>query len=152
MNPITEILQKFGIDSVELIRGNIQSAGQNASGETSQSLQWQTPTDTRLIVDGARYIYVLETGRRPGKMPPVSKILSWIESKGISFEGKAESLAWAISKKIAQQGTTLFKEGGRKDIITPALADSRFDKLTGAIAAVSVAKVLKTMEPYVEKK
>lgn len=46
-------------------------------------------------------------GRGPGGQPPINAIEAWIRSKPISVSGDEEitSLAWAIAKKIASEGT-----------------------------------------------
>ncbi len=43
-------------------------------------------------------------GRKPGKMPPVSAIMAWIEVKFAKGGKEAQSMAWAIAKKIADRG------------------------------------------------
>lgn len=57
------------------------------------------------------WIYV-ENGRGPGKFPPIDKILEWIRVKPVipytDSRGRLpteESLAFLISRKIAEQGT-----------------------------------------------
>lgn len=150
MNPITDILNKFGIETVELISSNLSSTGTNASGETAASLSSDMVTKTNVRVTGKPFIYVVETGRKPGRMPPVSKIQKWLESGKVSFQGKAESLAWAISKTIAKKGSKLFRDGGRKDIITPALSEMRITALTNDIADASLKLTVKTIDDVID--
>jgi len=136
---IQQALEAFGQDTVELIQENMAAAGENASGETSREIKWMMPTDNQVIVSGPSYVFVLEKGRRPGKMPPVTpNITDWIRSKGLSIEKSVESVGFAISKKIAEEGTKLFQQGGRTDILTPALSDERIDKLLNQIADISL--------------
>jgi len=147
MKTAKQILQEFGDDSVDLIRENIRKSGKNATGKTYRSLKSKA-TDNRLIVDGARHIYVLEEGRRPGKMPPVDRLIEWATVRG--FENP-KSAGYAISKKIAEKGTKLFQQGGRTDIITPALEPSRFDKLITKLRDVAFAKVSKIVKSFTGK-
>lgn len=63
------------------------------------------------------YGYVVDKGRNPGKMPPVDAIKKWIRKKPLrlrdlksgSFvkmtESKVESVAFAIAKKMKEEGT-----------------------------------------------
>ena len=155
MNPITEILQKFGIDSVDLIRSAMAAKDRNATGKTSESILWQTPTDTHLIVDAPSYIFAVETGRGPRKSSQnanlKSKLLQWVQARSITWAGKtSEQIASFLTWYINKYGTKLYREGGVKDIITPALAETRIDELSMKISDVAVGQVLKTMNPYVK--
>jgi hypothetical protein len=54
----------------------------------------------------ANYAYFVEYGRKAGKMPPVSMIMQWLYKKHIaSDQKKIKSMAFAISKSIAKNGT-----------------------------------------------
>jgi hypothetical protein len=146
MGAIQEALERFGEETVQIIRSNLASTGTDATGKTSQSLKSELPKPNQVIVSGRGFIYTVETGRKPGKMPPVNKILEWVNSGKISIEGKAESVAWAISKNIAKFGTKLFREGGRTDIITPAVSDQRVQNLTDEIANIAQDQIVKVIE------
>jgi hypothetical protein len=56
------------------------------------------------------YIYQLWKGRKPGTMPPIESILSWIKKKHIKplYKIKPKSLAFLIARKIGRQGTDIF--------------------------------------------
>lgn len=147
MGAIQQTLERFGKESVDLIRFNMNNAGQSATGQTALSIESNTPKETKVIVDAPAYIYVLETGRKPGKMPPVSKIESWIEARGVSFEKTVNSSAWAISVTIAKEGTKLFRQGGRRDIITPVVNDEqRYNLLVKEIADISFKLVVQRID------
>lgn len=52
------------------------------------------------------YAAYVEYGRRSGKMPPVDMISAWVYKKFHMADWKAAtSMAWAIAKRIAKQGT-----------------------------------------------
>lgn len=52
------------------------------------------------------YAAYVEYGRRSGKMPPPDEIGAWVYKKFHLKDWKvANSLGWAIAKRIAQQGT-----------------------------------------------
>lgn len=132
------LLNSEGGAIVQAIRSNIASAGQNASGKTSNSLE-ATVTENddfaKLTISGAPWFFTLETGRRPGKMPPVSAIQRWIDTKPIS--GATKGLAWAISKTIAKSGSKLFREGGRKDIFSNVITENKVAEITDRIANIT---------------
>lgn len=145
MGAIQNALDKFGRETVSIIQTNLSSTGTNASGQTSQSVQ-STSTPNSVTVTGKAFIYVVETGRKPGRRPPVDNIIQWLQTGKVSFTGKIESAAFAISKAIGEKGSKLFREGGREDIITPAVSPERVDKLTKEITDISFKKVVKTID------
>ena len=134
MSETREILVNFGDETVRLIQENLANTGTNASGETSQSVKSDMVNDNRVQVSGKQFIYVVETGRRPGKMPPIEGIMKWLNTGKVSITGSIESAAWGIAKKISEEGSKLFRDGGRTDIITPAIDDKRVDDLVDEIA------------------
>ena len=146
MGAIQDILNAWGNQTVQIIRDNLSTTGTNASGETSRSLKSELVTDKRLQVSGKEFIYVVETGRKAGKMPPVSKIKAWLETGKINIQGSIDGAAWAISKKIANEGSSLFRKGGREDIITPAISDQRVDDLIDQLATASELEIANTIQ------
>ncbi len=132
MGKIEDLLEEFGNDTVSMIQANMDKAGSNASGDTRKSLR-STVSGKVLKVSGKDFIYVLETGRKPGKRPPIFKILKWLNTVKASVQYTIDD-ANKIATKISKEGTTLHKEGGRKDIITPAISNVRINKLMSDIA------------------
>ena len=65
---------------------------------------------------------VLETGRKPGKVPKwfYQKIQQWAKDKGIQVENP-KSFAYFVARKIAREGTELHRQGGRADIYSPEI-------------------------------
>ena len=145
MGAIQDILDQFGDQTVQIIQHNLKETNTDASGETSRSVRSE-PSKNRSKVTGKDFIYVAETGRRPGKQPPVSKIQGWIETGKPRIEKDIESAAWAISKTIAKEGSALWKRGGREDIITPAISDQRIDQLTSDIADALLNETVEVIE------
>lgn len=92
-------------------------AGQKASGKTIESLQVKNEDENSIGLFGRSFISTLETGRKSGKVPYgfYSIILKWIEDKGINVENP-KTMAYFTAKKIASEGTKLFRDGGRSDI------------------------------------
>lgn len=97
-------------------------SGKRTSGEFEEGLEAVYEIN-KVTIKGYPYL----AGRKAGKMPPVEKIKNWIETKGIRpYEEKmtVSSLAWAIAKKIAKNGTN--KEYHLKvyeKVITPERID-----------------------------
>jgi len=146
MGAIGDILKKFGDDTVSIIKNNMSLTGTDASGQTSQSLESNLIGEFRVKVIGRPFFMTVETGRKPGRMPPVSKIQAWLETGKVTFTGKIESVAWAISKSIARSGTQLHQLGGRTDIVTPALSDVRINKLVEDIANETLERTINVIE------
>lgn len=98
-----------------IIENHIQ-AGQRASGRTIKSLH-VVVDDNHGILFGRQAFGVLETGRRPGKVPKgFCKIIrQWMMDKGIQVE-KPKSFAYLVARKIAREGTELYRTGKHEDI------------------------------------
>ncbi len=133
------------------------AANQEASGRTIRSLLIEeTKNGARLT--GRNYFSTLETGRKEGKIPlDFNEIIQqWILDKGIPFnpipykrQASARwqpkytaaqrglmSFAGAIAHKIAKEGTSLYRQGERKDIFTEPTQEAIKqikDKLTGIL-------------------
>lgn len=103
--------------------------GITASGASAKSLRTEASYDGGQLY-GFAYLRYQFDGRRAGKMPPVEKIIQWLKDKTsfrIEFDRTKglRSLAWAIAKKIAKQGTDI-NQGKRPGLsIQEKLEDSR---------------------------
>lgn len=114
----------------EQIQRNLADTGTNASGKTSQSLVVSV-TDTTGELSGRFAFGTVETGRRAGKVPSGFRqiIYQWMQDKGVhaditgrrSQESADMSMAYLIARKIAREGSKLYREGGRKDIYSNVL-------------------------------
>ena len=98
------------------IIANHEAAGQVASGRTRDSLKVEM-TGEGGILWGRQAFGVLETGRKPGKVPKgfYGIILQWVKDKGIQIE-KPKSFAYLVARKIANEGTRLYRSGQKEDI------------------------------------
>lgn len=103
---------------------NHRSAGQVASGRTIASLKVEMTEDGGVLW-GRSPFGTLETGRKPGKVPAgFWKIIrQWMDDKGIQVQ-KPDSFAYLVARKIANEGTQLFRNGGRDDIYSPEVKDT----------------------------
>ena len=118
MISITEILKSNLNKTKKGIIANHIAAGQMTSGKTSKMLEVENVNIAGGQLTGWKYSMVWETGRKPGKMPPIAGLKSWVELKLGLSGAEALGMAWGIAKKISQEGTKLHQSGGRKDIIT----------------------------------
>jgi hypothetical protein len=97
------------------------------SGKTSDGYEVAVESETRGWLGGYSYVGVLETGRKPGKVPVYFKeiIKRWIVAKGLQYQDDkalnrmASSIAWVIHK----EGTKLHRDGRRVDIFDAPLKD-----------------------------
>lgn len=84
--------------------------GMNASGDWLNSIQPRI-VEARGEIWGMDYTYFLANGRPPGKRPPVSALLPWVNAK-FGIGGKeALSIAFAVSTKIGNEGTRFYPDG-----------------------------------------
>lgn len=121
---ISQLLGEKGQKLVNDIQRNLAAAGKNATGETARSLKFsieQNGSVTRFVLTGRPFFNVVQTGRRPtpDKKPSremITRITAWVKAKNIDL-----SAVWGIATKIQQEGTKLWQEGGRTDIINPAV-------------------------------
>lgn len=95
---------------------NQKNSGQVASGRTIASMKVEVTEDGGILW-GRSAFGTLETGRKGGKVPAgFWKIIrQWMDDKGIQVE-KPDSFAYLVARKIAREGTQLFRNGGRSDI------------------------------------
>lgn len=60
---------------------------------------------------GMDYTYFLANGRAPGRRPPASALLPWVNAKfGIGGQ-EALSIAFAVATKIGKEGTRFYPDG-----------------------------------------
>lgn len=109
------------------IISNIDSSGRRASGRTSESMRTDV-SENRGVLFGRMAFGTLETGRKPGKVPVgfYQIIKQWVIDKGISFDSQSErnSFAYLVSRKIAREGTQLYRRGADTDVYTAEVPET----------------------------
>lgn len=120
-----QILEGFAISVVEGIKDNIrnkrvtQYGAMNASGRSAESVNYRIDDDGLTIYSTEKYFTVLETGRKPGKRPPMGVIEEWINEKPVAPDGiSVKSLAFLIARKIGAEGSLLYRQGGKSGVIS----------------------------------
>lgn len=122
---IADILGEEGIQLINDIRANMGAAGMNVTNETSHSLKFtirQEGTRFRFTLTGRPFFMTVQTGRKPtpDKKPSremIENITAWVEGRNIDVN------PWAIAVSIQKKGTKLWQDGGRTDIVDPAVED-----------------------------
>lgn len=129
---IISILNQYGNSTVDQIRQNLSSS--SASGKTAQSLRYEVTnegTKATLKVIGKPYFMVVETGRKPTPQYDkpskafVQSIKDWLQ-----FVSGDTRPAYAIALSIHKKGTKLFRDGGRKDIVSNVINQNLTDKIS----------------------
>ena len=98
---ITSVLSTltFG-DETKMVTDAYYKEGYNGEfGKTAHFTMDISSTNPSVILHTPAYTQFLLYGRKPGKMPPLAPIESWMKAKGL------EGSAWAIRKHIAEFGT-----------------------------------------------
>lgn len=124
MPEIFDVVQSEGINLANNIRINMGRAGMNATNKTGNSLRPETKkegTKVTMQLFGRPFFMTVQTGRRPtpGKKPSremIDNLKEWINARGMD-----ESAVWAIATNIQKKGTQLWRDGGRTDIVDPAI-------------------------------
>lgn len=118
----------------DIRRRHIQ-AGQRATGKTSAMLEARVRREGLTLIGeiwGFRYTGAWETGTRPARRrgsqtereEMVQNLKEWCVARGLT-EGMNDKQATNLAKWFAwyikRYGSKLYREGGRRDIITPAV-------------------------------
>lgn len=124
---LNEILLKWGEHVAERIKTNLDTTNTTASGKTKQSVE-VVVGDGELTIYGRPFFQGVETGRGAGKIPYkfTDIIRQWMTDKGIEDrfgdkEWQKRNAAYLIAQKIKNEGSRLYRNGGRDDIYTNVL-------------------------------
>jgi hypothetical protein len=124
MPELFESINNQAIHLVNNIRVNLFSTGTSATGKTSQSLRFELKQEGvkyKMQLFGRPFFMTVQTGRKPtpDKKPSremISNLIPWMEARGMD-----SSKVWGVATRIQQRGTRLWFEGGREDIVDPAV-------------------------------
>ena len=145
-NELETIIQKV-IDNFLIPRFN--ELKMNASGEWLASLEIEIGNDDGKI-RGRDYSEQLAQGRIPGKAPPIRHLEKWVNAKlGISGT-EATSIAFAISKKIAKEGTSWYKKGGT-DLIEVLSEPKTIQFMQEELIAIAQVRVAENLQRNAEQ-
>lgn len=106
-------LEQVGIDLVKELTKQLLNADKKASGNLIKSLDYkvvETIDGFLLNLLAADYLTFVDQGRKPGKMPPPSKLDKWIVVRGIAPRDKKgrfisrKSIQFLIARSIGKKG------------------------------------------------
>ena len=98
-----ELIRKEMESIVDDIKQMYENSGKKVTGQFADDLE-VISSPNRVELWGTKVL----AGRPEGGLPPVDKILQWVENRGIQpfVEGQSTtSVAWAIAKSIQKYGT-----------------------------------------------
>lgn len=147
IDDINDVLAKWAEGVISGIRQNLESTGTNASGKTSASLRYVVGNG-ELTIFGRPYFRSVEEGRGPGGIPYrfTDIIRQWMDDKGIAgkfgeTESQKRSAAYMIGQFIKNNGTKLYREGGRTGIYTDVI-ESEMPKLNEMLTAAITETII----------
>lgn len=104
-----------------------EQAGQVATGQTREAFSINITSPFTAELQMPAYAQALEKGRAPGAIPADFKdiLFRWSQAKGLVFATDADFNRWAyfVSKKIREEGTTLYRSGQTLDIYTTPVSE-----------------------------
>ena len=108
---ITEILSQLTFEEeTKMVVDSYYAQGYNGEfGKTAHFAMDISSNSPSVILHTPAYTNFMLYGRKPGRMPPLEPIESWMKAKGL------EGSAWAIRQHIADFGTP------GNDFLTPVL-------------------------------
>lgn len=124
---------------VNEIKRRSTAAGQVATGKTLRALEVRLRAEGTAVIGeiwGRPYTGALETGSRPARKrgtagersQMIRAMKEWCAVRGLTTgmtDKQAENFACWMAWYIKKYGTKLYRRGGRRDIITPALDATR---------------------------
>lgn len=146
MNEVQNIVFEELEDLRKRIIANIDSTGRKASGRTADSMRTEITKQGGTLFGRAAFD-VLETGRKPGNVPAgfYQIIRQWMIDKGFSFDSLLErnSFAYLVSRKIAKEGTALFRSGAKNDVYSNEIPEAveRITKRVGTFMKMNVESI-----------
>lgn len=150
MLPITEqIVRRVFEQMIARIQENIRTkpvtrhGAMNASGRTAASLTYEIRGNEALMY-GAGHIFALEFGSGPttngGDGSLKDRIRVWIDDKQIQPEPgpngrpiSKDSLAYLIARKKHNEGTLLYRQGGKSGILSDVINEQATQDLSEAL-------------------
>lgn len=127
-----QLITEFLTGIQEALIAYMQSDNRNATGKSVQSLQ-VSANQTSGQLTGSPYIEFVFRGRGPGKFPPLSNIIDWLNARGLP-----RGMAWAVGKKIAESGTKLWQQGRN---VLKIITEERIKEFTDKLLVTYKAQI-----------
>lgn len=108
MDELKKSIDLIGKELVEELARQIIQKDKIATGKLLKSLDYEvieTIKGFTIQILAEPYLMNVNDGRKPGKMPPIGKIESWVKAKPIKFPGRSvRETSFVIAKSIARLG------------------------------------------------
>ncbi|MDX1699875.1 MAG: hypothetical protein R3250_04610 [Melioribacteraceae bacterium] len=138
----------------QVLKDTIDSKGLNASGNAKNSIRRQTDEQNQVVYSvGADYIEFLNTGRAPGKFPPVSNMMNWVNIKPVSMQNangnelSDNSKAFLAGRKISREGTEIYKDKSKGIELSSKVATLR-ESIAAGLAQYAKADILEELNKF----
>ena len=115
---LQQVLQDYAKDAAEIYKYQISLGGKNASRQLTDTIKSKIMLGNQayeVSLNLQEYWKYVESGRAPGKFPPVKAILDWISVKPIIPRPDANGriptpnqLSFLIGRKIKEEGIDPF--------------------------------------------
>lgn len=127
---------------------DLETNNRNATGKTSRSLRVVVVSDQTQQLLGNENVFATFTGRGPGKMPPLNKIIEWCVARNIP-----RNRAWIIAKNISLVGTEIFRKGGMtKNAILDVTSKENVAKLVEQLTRAALISVRSDFDKFIISK
>lgn len=134
--------------AIEVLIQKHKELGMVATGKWIEALE-AMPNGNTGIIKGLSYTEQLVQGRAPGKRPPIGPLQEWAKAKFGMDDKTARGVAFAVSHKIAQEGTTWYQKGG-SDLLEvledPEVIKTFYDTIGSYLTITITAELTRTLK------
>ena len=136
-----ELITEFLTGIQDALIAYMQSDNRNATGKSVRSLK-VTANQTSGQLTGAPYIEFVFRGRGPGKFPPLSAIIDWLNARGLP-----RGMAWSVARKIAEAGTRLWQQG--RNVLNEIITADRIKEFTDKLVVTYKAQIASEIQTLI---
>ena len=150
------VLKDWAENVIRKIRSNMETLHINASGETSESLEYTMEGDRLQILGAPYFAERTEVGRTPTKNPQsfdfTSIIAKWIEDKGLKNEFGIDDdrdlrkVAGAIAHTISTRGSQKYREPDKQTDVYSSVLVEEIENLCGLFMTKSVEIIMGALD------
>lgn len=126
IDEVLDILESEVIDLADDLKNSPTARKQKATGDWIDSVEVRRETSS-VDIWALDYTEWLVQGRKPGKKPPITPLIRWVEAKLGASGDEAKGIAFAVANKIAKEGTDYHPEG--TDLVDGVLTEQRYNDI-----------------------
>lgn len=139
-------------DFAESVIEGIKQRVPRSSGKTKETFFYRYDGNRLLIGSTEAWITVLEDGRRPGKQAPSGEgtdLFKWVQREAPDKTlSEQKSLAYAIARVQAEEGSLLFRHGGKSGVLSDVLNQEYVNEnLTKKLKDEIIAEIARILKP-----